>query len=222
MVVPGCHLQPRGLDMREIAAGVTSSLGSADVKLRRIRSGRIQVVTLITYKCAVPANPRLCSSTGPLPARSIPRSVHLPVKQVTLWAYARGATRQLQAARRGLLSRRGVPRAATCFGGGVSMGLSSGGPRRARLGRRRPGVGLVVAKHGVDDVDAAAGEADQGGVVPLALGSFPVVVGAAGRSARLAKADKNSADLSAWLPRWDRVSPLIDDPDRRVTRARPA
>ena len=102
------------------------------------------------------------------------------------------------------------------------MGLSSGGPRRAPLGRRRPGVGLVVAKHGVDDVDAAAGEADQGGVVPLALGSFPVVVGAAGRSARLAKADKNSADLSAWLPRWDRVSPLIDDPDRRVTRARPA
>ena len=53
------------------------------------------------------------------------------------------------------------------------MGLSSGGLRRARQGRRRLSVGLAVAKHGVDDVDAATGEADQGGVVPLALWSVP-------------------------------------------------
>ena len=39
----------------------------------------------------------------------------------------------------------------------------------------------AVAEHGVEDVAAAAGQADEGGVVFLALGSFAVVVGAAGR-----------------------------------------
>jgi hypothetical protein len=38
-------------------------------------------------------------------------------------------------------------------------------------------VGDLVAKHGVQDVAAAPGEADEGGVVFLAFGSFPVVVG---------------------------------------------
>lgn len=42
-------------------------------------------------------------------------------------------------------------------------------------------VGLVVgaaAQLGVDDVDATSGEADESGVVFLALGAFPVVEGA--------------------------------------------
>jgi hypothetical protein len=58
--------------------------------------------------------------------------------------------------------------------GGVSMGLSS----REGLGCSLwSAVGLAVAEHGVDDVGAAAGQADQGGVVPLAGGSLAVVVG---------------------------------------------
>jgi hypothetical protein len=36
-------------------------------------------------------------------------------------------------------------------------------------------VGRAGAEHGVQDVDAAAGEADEGGVVFLALSAFPVV-----------------------------------------------
>ena len=35
----------------------------------------------------------------------------------------------------------------------------------------------VVSDHGVEDVGLAAGEADECGVVPLALGSFAIVVG---------------------------------------------
>ena len=35
----------------------------------------------------------------------------------------------------------------------------------------------AVAEHGVDDVAAAAGQADYGSVVALALGAFAVVVG---------------------------------------------
>ena len=61
----------------------------------------------------------------------------------------------------------------TAILGGVPMVLSTG---EARSGL----VGLAVAEHGVEDVAAAAGEADEGGVVFLALGSFAVVVGAAG------------------------------------------
>jgi len=38
----------------------------------------------------------------------------------------------------------------------------------------------VGADHGEEDVDAAAGEADEGGVVALAFGSLAVVVGAGG------------------------------------------
>jgi hypothetical protein len=53
--------------------------------------------------------------------------------------------------------------------GGVSMGLSSGCCRRRRRGDARSGVGAAVAEHGVDDVGAASGQADQGGVVSLAL-----------------------------------------------------
>jgi hypothetical protein len=42
-------------------------------------------------------------------------------------------------------------------------------------------VGLLVAEHGEQDVEASAGEADEGGVVAFAAGSFAVVVGAADR-----------------------------------------
>jgi transposase len=45
----------------------------------------------------------------------------------------------------------------------------------------RGGRGLVegaVAEHGEEDVDAAAGECDEGGDVVFAFASFPVVVGA--------------------------------------------
>src|SRR5438874_13408635 len=48
----------------------------------------------------------------------------------------------------------------------------SGGPRL---------VGGLGAQHGVQDVDAASCEAEEGGVVFLAFGAFAVVVGAAGR-----------------------------------------
>ena len=41
-------------------------------------------------------------------------------------------------------------------------------------------VGDLVAEHGEQDVAAASGEADEGGVVAFALGAFAVVVGAAG------------------------------------------
>jgi len=43
-------------------------------------------------------------------------------------------------------------------------------------------VGDLVAEHGEQDVNAAAGEADEGGVVFLTLGAFAVVVGAAERA----------------------------------------
>ena len=40
-------------------------------------------------------------------------------------------------------------------------------------------VGLAVLEHGQDEVAASSGDADDGGVVLLAFGSFAVVVGAA-------------------------------------------
>lgn len=40
-------------------------------------------------------------------------------------------------------------------------------------------VELAVFEHGEQDIDSAPGEADECGVVFLALGSFPVVVGPA-------------------------------------------
>lgn len=40
---------------------------------------------------------------------------------------------------------------------------------------------LFAVEHGVEDVAASSGQADEGGVVFLAFGSLAVVVGAAGR-----------------------------------------
>jgi hypothetical protein len=55
------------------------------------------------------------------------------------------------------------------------MWLSSGGLRGRCL------VEGLVAEHGVQDVAAASGQADEGCVVFLAFGSFAVVVGAVDR-----------------------------------------
>ena len=60
---------------------------------------------------------------------------------------------------------------------GVSLCFSSS---CEGLWRRVGGpVGLAVSEHGEQDIDSAPGEADECGVVFLALGSFPVVVGPA-------------------------------------------
>src|SRR5690625_6573708 len=64
-------------------------------------------------------------------------------------------------------------------GGGVSLCFESsreGGLREGRGGGRGLVVG-AVAKHREDDVAAAAGQADDGGVVALALCAFAIVVG---------------------------------------------
>lgn len=106
--------------------------------------------------------------------------------------------------------------------GGVSMDLSSGGGARSGCRRDWLLVGLAVGEHGVDDVDAAAGEADQYGVVSLALSAFAVVVGAAGRVGEAGESRQEQRGLQRVVARWERVSPLIEDPERRVTGARPA
>ena len=74
----------------------------------------------------------------------------------------------------------------------------------------------------MQDVDAAAGEADEGGVVFLALGSFPVVVGLDGGWDSEANAARKNARLSCLLPLLGGCSPRMLLPERRVTGARPA
>jgi hypothetical protein len=74
-------------------------------------------------------------------------------------------------------------------------------------------VGPAVADHGIEDVGAAAGEAEQSGGVVLAFGAFAVVVGPAGRVLELAKADKYKALFSARLPRRGWLSPRMLRPD---------
>jgi hypothetical protein len=108
---------------------------------------------------------------------------------------------------------------------GLSRGL--GGKCDFGLGGRscRPwwfAVAEPCAEHGVDDVAAAAGEADDGGVVLLAFRAFAGVVVARGVVVEEQKADSHMAFLSRWLPRRLRVSPLSELPDWRVTGARPA
>ena len=56
--------------------------------------------------------------------------------------------------------------------GGVSLWFLSSGGWCSWL------VVGAVAEHGVKDVDASSGEADEGGVVFLTSGAFAVVVGA--------------------------------------------
>jgi hypothetical protein len=80
-----------------------------------------------------------------------------------------------------------------------------------------------VFEHGEDDVAAAPGEADDGGVVFRALGAFPVVVGLGRRVvAGGIQADRKSAFLSCLLPERAGKSPRREVPERRVTGAMPA
>src|SRR5215472_2039654 len=83
-------------------------------------------------------------------------------------------------------------------------------------------VGLAGAEHGEDDVAAAAGQADQGGVVTLAFGALAVVERLGGRVAQRCERGQEHGVLSRWLPRRLRVSPARLVPDWRVTGARPA
>ena len=85
--------------------------------------------------------------------------------------------------------------------------------------------GLVdgaVAEHRVEDVGAAASQADEGGVVAFACGAFAVVVGPGVGSARAAKAERNSARSRCLLPPRGGRSPRMEVPERRMTGARPA
>lgn len=64
--------------------------------------------------------------------------------------------------------------------GGFPVSLSSGQDHLAARGRGPWTVGLAVAEHGEQDVDASAGQADQGSVVSSSFNALAVVVGAAG------------------------------------------
>ena len=88
---------------------------------------------------------------------------------------------------------------------------------RERGGRA---VGLLVAEHGEQDVAAAAGQADECGVVFLALGPFCDRVTGSERSA--ANADRNRARLRCLFPERAGNSPRMLVSERRVTGAKPA
>ena len=81
------------------------------------------------------------------------------------------------------------------------------------------GVGLVVSDHGEQDVGLAAGQADEGGVVFLALGSLAVVVGpTCGVGASEVQAAKKRSFLSRLLPPRLTCSPRMLVPERLVAR----
>jgi len=104
------------------------------------------------------------------------------------------------------------------------LSRGSSGDRRVLVDRRGLGcpVGLEVAEHGEDDVAAAAGEADDCGVVLLALGALSVVFAFESVERSDANAARNMAFLSRWFPRRDWDSPRMLVPDWRVTGASPA
>src|SRR5690606_35764014 len=79
--------------------------------------------------------------------------------------------------------------------GGVSLWRLSSG--EARL------IGLLVADHGVEDVAAASGQADEGGVVLLTLGALAVVVGPGGRvlQRREGSKEERALELLVAAPR---------------------
>ena len=81
---------------------------------------------------------------------------------------------------------------------------------------------LAVSEHGIEDVAAAPGEGDQGFVVAFVLGDLVVVVGPGEGSLRAANADRKRARWRTLFPPRGGCSPRIEDPDRRVTGARPA
>lgn len=84
-------------------------------------------------------------------------------------------------------------------------------------------VGLLVAEHGEQDVAAAAGQADECGVVLLALGSFAVVIGAAdGFGAQCGECGQEQGSFEALVPGagWELASNA--GAERRETAAKPA
>ncbi len=121
-------------------------------------------------------------------------------------------------AEQGIVTRSGGNRGAKQWpsrSGGVPVLLSSGwGEIFGSLGVVWGGGG----EHGVDEVAAAASDADGGGVVVLALVAFALVV-------RLGVwvvlgGDERSEDIaffSRWFPRRDALALLIDLPDRLST-----
>lgn len=64
-------------------------------------------------------------------------------------------------------------------------------------------VGLLGGEHGQDDVAAAAGEADDRGVVAFAFGSLAVVEGLRLGAAERGERGEEHRVLSRWLPRRD-------------------
>ena len=85
--------------------------------------------------------------------------------------------------------------------------------------------GLVegaVAEHGVQDVAASSGEADEGGVVAFALGAFAVVVGAADGVVEGGQRGQEQRSFEFAVAGPGGCSPRFEVPDRRVTGARPA
>lgn len=80
----------------------------------------------------------------------------------------------------------------------------------------------AVARHRVDDIGAAARKADQGGVLPFALGTLAVVVGPGLGVLESRERGQEQCVLepfvaaSGWMLTFDRGSRLAGD------RARPA
>lgn len=99
------------------------------------------------------------------------------------------------------------------------MGLSSRNRGRGWFG---VAVAGAVAQPRVEDVAAASGQADEGGVAPLALGPLPVVVGAAGRVGQGCEGGEEERAFELAVAGAGRRSPLIDVPELRVTGAMPA
>ena len=79
----------------------------------------------------------------------------------------------------------------------------------------------AVFEHAVDHVAAPTREADDGGVVALALFAFALVVGD-GRRVDATNAVCHSAFLRRLLPRLEGLSPLMLVPDWPVAGAMPA
>jgi hypothetical protein len=80
----------------------------------------------------------------------------------------------------------------------------------------------AVAEHRVEDVAAAAGQADERGVVLLALGSFAVVVGPAGRVVQSGERGEEERPFQLAVAGPGRMLALMLVPELRVTGAMPA
>lgn len=80
-----------------------------------------------------------------------------------------------------------------------------------------------VSEHGVEDVGASAGEADEGGVALIGFGSLAVVVGVAGGVVKGRERGQEHSSLERCLfPPLLGCSSRIDVPERLVTGAGPA